>query len=95
MNAEITTNVDSILNFAKEHMTPVEPGEEYEEPKVPELEHKDPEDMSDMEIELWGVCLRQEGEWIVRRLGRKKEEIGKKERGDWDERGGLELKRVR
>lgn len=52
MNAEITTNVDSILNFAKEHMTPVEPGEEYEEPKVPELEHKDPEDMSDMEIEL-------------------------------------------
>ena len=80
MNAEITTNVDSILNFAKEHMTPVEPGEEYEEPKVPELEQKDPEDMSDMEIELWSVCLRQDGnglgsDWEER----KKEGIGVEE----------------
>ena len=61
--------MDSILNFAKEHMTPVEPGEEYEEPKVHELEYKDPEDMSDMEIELWSVCLRQEGRSIGDMVG--------------------------
>ena len=59
MKAEITTSVDSILKYAREHMSPVEPGEEYEEPRVPELETKDPEDMSDVEIELWSVCLRR------------------------------------
>ena len=51
--------MDSILKYAREHMSPVEPGEEYEEPRVPELETKDPEDMSDVEIELWSVCLRR------------------------------------
>lgn len=63
MNAEITTNIDSILNFAKEHMTPVEPGEEYQEPNVPELEQMDPEDMKDMEIELWIVCEKRKWEF--------------------------------
>lgn len=38
-------------------MTPVEPGEEYEEPTVPELEAYDPEDTSDNEVELCIVCF--------------------------------------